>query len=172
MSAAASVTTAARVGIDPIEYVHVMENHDQAYCIWRDAGVKDRILVHIDAHHDMWWIDDNRSITIANFICPALKEGLVREVYWVVPDATWESFAGRRALRKHLARIRKGFKSPEKPRFEARRVTATILGKRFVICSLDTLPRFAEPVLLDIDTDYLVIPRATYGDSDGCGPLP
>ena len=71
--------------------VHLMENHDGAYYIWRDLGVKDRILVHIDAHHDMWWAEDTKAslVTIANFICPALKEGIVREVFWVVPDATW-----------------------------------------------------------------------------------
>ena len=70
----------ARVGIDPVEQVHLMENHDRSYFLWRDAAFKNRILVHIDAHHDMWWIDDNRSLTIANFICVALRERIVREV--------------------------------------------------------------------------------------------
>lgn len=77
-----------------------MENHDQSYHLWRDAAFKDRILVHIDAHHDMWWFDDNRSLTIANFVCLALRERIVREVYWVVPDATWENPLGLKAPRR------------------------------------------------------------------------
>src|SRR5260370_41990787 len=78
--------------------VHLMENHDGAYYIWREAGVRRKILVHIDAHHDMWWVKDKNAafVTIANFICPALKKDLVKEVYWVVPDATWDSGRTRR----------------------------------------------------------------------------
>lgn len=143
-----------------------MENHDQAYYVWRDAGVKNQILVHIDAHHDMWWIDDNSSITIANFICPALKEGLVAEVYWVVPDATWQSARGRRAVRRHLKEILK--KYPVKtPCVDTQAgISASILGKPLTVCSLDALPVFDRSVLLDLDTDYLVIPRVSYGRDD------
>jgi len=77
-----------RVGVDPIDHIFLMENHDRAYHLWRGAGLRQRILVHVDAHHDMSWIDDCRSLSIANFICPALKENIVREVCWVVPDGT------------------------------------------------------------------------------------
>src|SRR5439155_17312064 len=64
---------ACRVGRDPIDLVYLIENHDEAYHIWSEAGLRHRILVHIDAHHDMWWIDDTGSLTIASYICPALK---------------------------------------------------------------------------------------------------
>ena len=150
--------------------VFTMENHDQAYYVWRNSGVKNQVLVHIDAHHDMWWIDDNSSITIANFICPALKEDIVAEVYWVVPDATWRSARSRRAVRQHLRKILK--KYPTKtPCVEtaAGRISASVLGKPLTVCSLDMLPVFDQSVLLDIDTDYLVIPRVTYGRDDERG---
>jgi len=153
--------------------LHLFENHDQAYYLWREAGLKDRILVHIDAHHDMWWLDDPRGITIANFICPALKEGIVREVWWVVPDATWQSREGCLALRKHLKRILKKYpQSSRRPRFVNSRAEATVLGRRLAVCSLDALPCFDEPVLLDIDTDYLVIRSVAYGSRDAHGPTP
>ena len=35
--------------------VFLIENHDQAYKIWRELGLKERTLVHVDAHHDMRW---------------------------------------------------------------------------------------------------------------------
>ena len=63
------------------ERVHLMENHDQAYFVWKDAGVRDKILVHVDAHDDLSWVADRSSLNIGNFICQALKEGMVREIF-------------------------------------------------------------------------------------------
>ncbi len=149
--------------------IHRMENHDAAYHCWREAGVKDRILVHLDAHHDMWWIDDNQAITIANYICPALQEGLVREVYWVVPDASFQTRANRRAVAQNLKRIVKKYPGG---RIVQRPGHATVMGTPLTICPLRDLPAFDEPVLLDIDVDYLILPRATYGGGDPSPALP
>ena len=96
---------ACRVGRDPIDLVYLIENHDEAYHIWSEAGLRHRILVHIDAHHDMWWIDDTGSPSIASYICPALKNDIVREVYWIVPDQTWEEKRARRAVLRHVQKI-------------------------------------------------------------------
>lgn len=165
--------TSARVGVDPIQQVHLMENHDGAYYLWRDAGFRDRVLVHIDAHHDMWWIDDHHSITIANFICSALRERIVRAVYWVVPDGTWENSAGRKALGRHLKQILKTY--PGKPadtQWEQHRVSTSVVECPLVVCSMNLLPSFPEDVLLDVDTDYLTIPTVSYGVQDAHDPVP
>ena len=165
--------SSARIGIDPVEQVHLMENHDRSYLLWHDAAFKNRILVHIDAHHDMWWIDDNRSLTIANFISVALRERIVREVYWVVPDGTWENSAGRKALGGHLKAILTSYpRGSADTRWEYHRVRTSVLGCPLVVCSLDTLPAFSEDVLLDIDTDYLAIPRVSYRTQDVLDPVP
>lgn len=172
-SSSSAHLTSARVGVDPIQSVHLMENHDQSYHLWRDAAFKDRILVHIDAHHDMWWFDDNRSLTIANFVCLALRERIVREVYWVVPDATWENPLGLKALGDHLKEILGNYPGdPASPQWEHHRVRTSVMGCPLVICSLDTLPSFSEDVLLDIDTDYLTIPRVSYRAEDVLDPVP
>ena len=164
---------ASKIGVEPARHVSLMENHDQAYYIWRDAGVKQRVLVHVDAHHDMWWIEDKATITIASFICPALKEDLVREVIWVVPDATFESAKSRKAVLKHLKRILRKYPAASRaPVVEEHRVSATVLGKKLSICPLQSLPAMSESVLLDIDVDYMVIPRVTHGESDLHSLLP
>jgi tetratricopeptide (TPR) repeat protein len=161
------------VGLEAIDAIHLMENHDRAYRLWKETGFKERILVHIDAHHDMWWTDDLRSLSIANFICPALKENIVREVYWVVPDATWDSHSSRAALRRHLQKILDRYPGDRAAiRWERRRIRTSVLGRALVVCSLDSLPRPGEPVLLDIDTDYLMIPQVSYGEWDTHSPLP
>jgi tetratricopeptide (TPR) repeat protein len=165
--------TSARVGVDPIQQLHLMENHDQSYYLWRDAAFRNRILVHIDAHHDMWWLEDRRFLTIANFVCPALREQIVRELYWVVPDGTWENPAGRKALGGHLKTIVRTYPGNSAgTQWEHHRVRTSVLGCPLVVCSLNTLPSFSEDVLLDIDTDYLTIPRVSYREEDVLAPVP
>ncbi len=105
-----------RVGIDPVPEIHLFENHSSSLIAWRRAGVRDRILVHLDGHADLDWLPD---VTIArlaasdpedlaalelhpyavdgttlerfgiwDFVYPAARLGIVREYVWVVPDGT------------------------------------------------------------------------------------
>ena len=157
----------------PMNQVFLMENHDEAYYTWRDANAKQKTLIHIDAHHDMWWTPENTRTTIANFICPGLKEEMVREVFWVVPDQTWELSKSRKAVLRHLKEIVTRYPDSQPvTRINSRRVSTAVLGKPLTICSVDELPPLAEDVLLDIDIDYLVIPYVSYRESDPHGPLP
>lgn len=162
-----------RIGVDPLDRVFVMENHDRAYYIWRDAGLKHRILIHIDAHHDMWSIKDTEVITIANFICRALKEDLVREVYWVVPDPAWGGEKNRKTILRHLRGLKKTYPGAHHaPQVRANQISMVVLGKPVRVCTLSSLPPVEESVLLDIDSDFLVIPRVSSGESDEQAPLP
>lgn len=155
------------------DQVFLMENHDDAYRIWRDAGVRNKALVHVDAHHDMWWIPDGGPVTIANFICRALQEGLVGAVYWVVPDGTWHSRGTRSPLLEHLRTITKRYPGAES-RFDVRpdRISTLVLGKPLVVCPLSSLPALDDDVLLDIDTDYLLLPFVVYGETDAHAEIP
>ncbi len=162
-----------RVGQDPIPAVFLIENHDQAYLLWRAAAAKQKILAHVDAHHDMWWVERQAPLTIANFICRALQEDLVREVYWVVPDRTWDSARNRRHLIGHLRKIVRQYPGDRPPtQIGANRVSTQVLGKPLHFCSLRSLPSIEESILLDIDVDFLLLPRVTYGENDPHGPLP
>ena len=107
-------TTSAGAGINAGP-VHCVENHDGAYRVWRDAGVTQRLLVHVDAHHDLYggWLDkknpkERSRINIANFVYAALEEELVRELIWVVPDQTWARPAGRRDIVRALKTLDQG----------------------------------------------------------------
>ena len=153
--------------------IHLMENHDRAYYAWRDAGVRDRVLVHIDAHHDMWCIEDNRGITIANFICPALREGIVREVYWVVPDRSLKDAHARRELLAQIKSLAKDYKTdPRAIEIESDRITLPLLGKRLTIAALESLNFGGQRVLLDIDVDYLMIPQVSHNRADTHAAMP
>lgn len=34
---------APRIGLEPVDRTFVMENHDEAYHVWRKAGVRERV---------------------------------------------------------------------------------------------------------------------------------
>ena len=147
-----------------------MENHDEAYHIWRDSGLQQRILVHIDAHDDMHWTD--QATSIANFICPALKEDLVREVYWVIPTQNWQTPKSLRRLRRRLKKIAGGYPGASSClKVGSHQISTALLGKPIMVCSLDNLPHIEEEVLLDIDVDFLVLANS-FGESLGPETLP
>lgn len=153
--------------------IHLMENHDEAYHLWRNAGIKDRVLVHIDAHHDMWWIDDNSAITIANFICPALKEGIIGKVYWVVPDRAFADRAPRGELLQQIESVAREYRTPiSKIRISADAIVVPLIGRQLVVTTLASLNLDEVPVLLDIDVDYLMIPQVAHNHADRHSKLP
>jgi len=182
----------ARVGIDPVPAVHLFENHSSSLIAWRRAGVRDRILVHLDGHADLDWLPDSTVRRLAaaspddlaalelhayeldgktlerfgiwNFVYPAARLGLVREYVWVVPDGTLrDPQAAQELVRTMILGKMQGISLDEARtlRLDGRAIRGTILGIKITVCELDDLPEFLEPVLLDIDLDYLTTRSAT-----------
>jgi len=124
--------------------IHTFDLHDRAYYLWRDAGVRDATLVHIDAHHDAAVEPAWKAIDVGNFVRAAMRHGLVEQLLWVVPDPMWEHEGTRDILEAELDAI-------------------TQYGDGIWMGPLDELPEHDGPLLLDIDIDYLV----TIGYEDG-----
>ena len=154
--------------------IHTMENHDNAYHVWKESGVKQRILVHIDAHHDMWFIREGHYINIANYICRAIEDKIVSEIFWVVPDKTWDSKKNIKPILQYLSKITKTYPGKAVPiNIQLDYISTSVYGKSLTVCTLNNLPSLNKYVLLDIDVDYLVIPQvAPYGKSDTYVGLP
>ena len=138
------------VGVDPIDPMFIVENHDEALDRWRRAGARDRLLVHVDAHHDAVRRSSYDPITISNYVRAAVEEGLVREAFWAVPEPSWQQPAVRRAITEHVAALDMPMRA----------------------CPVSELPPLAEPVLLDIDVDYFVTPEVRFGAPDVLSPQP
>ena len=108
----------------------------------------------------LWNLSERRSeelVHIGNYIYPALQEGIVKEFFWVVPD----SFVASPAKLRHLVRQFQSLKkfnprAMKTVRVEKNRVVAELNGSKVTACSLTDLPVIQEPVLLDIDTDFLM----------------
>jgi tetratricopeptide (TPR) repeat protein len=149
------------------EQIHVVENHDAAYHIWHRAGFKGRTLVHVDAHHDMWRPAGYKTINVANFISFALEEGLVSELYWVVPDPTWDAADGIAAVNSHARALARQYSSRARPvRRGPEWVEISLPDGNLTICSTRALPTISTTVLLDIDVDYFAIDRVSYHERD------
>lgn len=94
---------------------------------------------------------------IGNYIYPAIKENIVREFYWVLPDSL---FSQRRRIihfKKDIENIIK-FSPEEKTRlvWQDDCLVSNICNIKLIICRLKDLPGFEEDVLLDIDVDYFI----------------
>ena len=151
----------------------MFENHDAAYQIWRRARLRARTLVHVDGHHDMWRAPGYNTINIANYISFALKDGLVKDVFWVVPDATWDTADGIAAIDMHARSLAKQYSSKDRPARLARDCVKISLGDTILtITSVKGLPRFSAPVLLDVDVDFFVTECVCYDRMDIPAAMP
>ncbi len=170
--------------------IRLIEDHHEAYFIWREKGFRRKILVHVDAHVDFGFFDTSpslplaisesrnkedlirrlekhlafarhgldydRSITIANYIYPAMRDGIVDVFYWVIPDKNLPP------VMSLIKKLKKKFSRHDPyltDLFECRKdkVHMTLYGKDFYICTLKGLPKIGAGALLDVDVDFLVM---------------
>jgi tetratricopeptide (TPR) repeat protein len=152
----------------------LIENHDEAYYLWHEKQYRGCTLVHVDAHHDMWYIADGDPITIGDYVCPALKEKIITRIYWVVPDESFRNHENQCAILEHVnALVRQYPGSPREIKVEKARISTNILNSSFIVCTAKDVPAIDEPVLLDIDVDYFVLPRvARPADAEVPGEIP
>ncbi len=102
-------------------------------------------------------------MTIGNFLYPAMREQMVNQIYWVVPDPFWASPPVRRQVARSLQAMLKNHPLERASLKETHRsITLTLLGCPVTVCPLRELPSFRQPVLLDIDTDYLLTSLCDY----------
>jgi hypothetical protein len=185
------------IAYNPYMVAH-FDNHRDAYIYWRQAYQKCLInekmtLVHFDAHHDMdcligdyydAWLstyhlppEEVKGFTNATFIDAAVNEGLVSEIWWVMPDYMYwgehfdqlETFEYRGEPRQFYKYVR--FCDCEREQshivctmMDVHEVapplptldTYTKTDARVHFVTLDMLPHFDKEVLLDIDTDYFI----------------
>lgn len=142
--------------------VFLVEDHDEAYHYWKRLKIKDKTVVHIDAHIDFRWLQDLTQVHICNYLHPAIKEGMIKELYWVVPTPILNSATDREYLTKWLsenifleAEIQKNNST----------LSSWLLDTKVTVCHLEDLPVFDKEVMLDIDTDFFITSSMKEADS-------
>ncbi len=162
---------------------HALEEHWGAYFIWKRLGIRQAWCWHVDAHLDIGR-DGLHSANLdrlakcetpeqavelmgnsylpwgglhcGNYLYPAIKEGLVGRLTWVIPPnlperelLTWS--------REHLnSWFEITLAEYQSLRLDGGRVVGTLLGIPFEMGPLEVLTLPAQPVLLDIDIDYFL----------------
>ena len=112
--------------------------------------------------------DFKKQIDIGNYIYPAIKEDIVRDFYWVIPGGIKEFKSSFKLIKNILRDILKEENKNEKLSFEyldEGLIVSSILGRRFFVSILEKLPNFNKEILLDIDTDFLVIDTLKKADN-------
>ena len=164
----------------------MFDDHYESFCTWREAGLQGLTCVHIDAHLDVMSVGFNKEslegiaqsktreelerfrgnprlpwggFHCGNYLFPALKDGTIKELIWVLPAHIigGETFVDgvRQEVQNWLdLRLAEygGLVSEEGA------VVGTLEGCRFVVCTADKLPKLSEDarVALDIDVDYFI----------------
>lgn len=142
----------------------VFDLHDQAYHAWRDANVRNEVLVHVDAHHDAAPSEPWAAVDIGNYVRAAIRDGMIAAARWVVPDPMWRDAPTRAILMGELRHIGGG---PVDEHHHGAR--ATVEGVDLWMGPLASMPVQARRVLLNVDIDYFV--TATYEDGQSAEPL-
>lgn len=163
-----------------------MEDHCDAYVFWKQHGVTGRTCVHVDAHLDVSEAGLSQATLEAlakaktpeeieahrvsnylpwggfhcgNYLYPALREGLVTRLIWVVPPSllTRDPVEWARGELQNWVDLKQDEFRDLK--LVDGRVEGHVAGRPLTICTWDRLPRLEETVLLDIDADYFLDAR-------------
>jgi len=162
-----------------------MEEHLQAYFAWRAEGIQNAWCWHVDAHLDIGKTGlgpDRLSALSAcadfeaaesadllgnsylpwgglhcgNYLYPAISEGIVGRLTWVIPPdlpegplLTWAQGHINDWFDLSLSEF-------ASLKLDGNRVVGTLLGIPFEMGTLESLDLPQEPVLLDIDIDYFL----------------
>lgn len=145
--------------------VHVDRHFDFAWITDKDPrellNIKNISDFRTVAKEDIFWNlsgkREDELTHIGNYIYPAIKENIVREFYWVVPDSLFSHKRKIMRLKREIDDIIK-LNPAEKNRlvWQGDYLVSKICNIRLIICRLKDLPKFEEDVLLDIDVDYFI----------------
>lgn len=140
-----------------------MEDHRDAYFFWKKLGVFDCTCVHVDAHLDTCEFQlpgaaglQQPEINCGNYLLPAMAEGIVTTLIWVVPPHLPGSDLSGWVRRELPAWVHPSLSEVLSWHLREGRVEGRLKGCRLVVCTSDNLPPLEGPVLLDIDADYFL----------------
>lgn len=135
-----------------------MENHNQAFIVYKKLNIKNRTLIHFDAHIDMNWIPvreldiinaysgtdslfsflkspyeyyipGKRFLHVGNWIYPLLMDESISQFYWVVPDREILSQGWLTLLKKGLKLYQKNITASDIQSFRVNKKLKRIQGQ-------------------------------------------
>lgn len=159
-----------------------MDDHSEAFLCWREAGLKGLTCLHLDAHLDV--ADETLApstlaslvdcpphelhrfrssperpwsgLHCGNFLYPALHDGTVGHLIWVVPE--WLPDPDLLAWLRTELHLWLDVQLEDYASLRAAngRVEGRLCGRRLTVCTLERLPPLGAPLAIDIDVDYFI----------------
>lgn len=165
----------------------LFDDHYETFVAWREAGLKGLTCVHVDAHLDVS-TDGFSETTLAgigrarnrnelaayrgnpklpwggfhcgNYLYPALWDGTVTTLIWVVPADFGEGSFLQSTRQTLQSWVDLTFDEYRSLKMVDGRAEGVLFGRRLVVCTSDNLPTLSEEeasrVALDIDVDYFI----------------
>ncbi len=158
----------------------IVEDHSQALAYWAEQGIHNAVLINYDAHDDIrripeskisslkdiYWsrdwegfkeadtVADSGLYNVGSWIYAGARLGVIREVFWVVPQKLFPLQNEEHTLQQFLKSIRFSADDIETFRMHNNQFRGSFRGTPFTICSPESLPTINGPLLLSIDTDF------------------
>jgi len=148
--------------------IFLIENHHEAYGIWKKNKLHKTILLHFDAHHDCdinyLAFDKKKYLQTGNFISKALHQNIVDIIYWIVPGyfKDYKNYYYRLVQLLYQLKV-KDYTCHDAVIEGTNYLQTKVLDKQFIITTIDSLPIINKKVLLDVDLDYFII-KSLYKD--------
>jgi len=167
----------------------MLEDHSQALVHWAQLGVDRAVLVNIDAHDDLRWIDPDNIQALKNivrdrdwkalkaadsagegglyhpgsFIYAASRLGMIREVYWIVPFPWFRPPVDVQRINHFLTTY--GFPQESLSTFVLTNgcYHGAFDGIPLNVCGIEQLPDLDEPLIMSIDADFFPAMADWYG---------
>jgi len=132
------------IGSDPLD-VHVYETQEEAMRGWKGDGFNDDVVVRASSWSDI------------DALVKAHDEGLVSEVYWLIPIDIYKNITNaEQIIRTYLEIAKAGF--PEDDLFDMKMNEGCLSGKvrglEMHVCNYSNLPFVKDPVVLSIDACF------------------
>jgi len=116
-----------------------VERPESSYFLWRESGIKGRVLFLFDRHiHD---VATGEEVNEWNYIYKAMRNNFVRKVYHVVPDSAWNDVSAVLGKSERAERVGDGF------RF-------VIEGMPVMVMRIKDVTAVGEKVLIDVNADW------------------
>ena len=166
-------------GVDPVTDISVVDEHSEFLIDWMKKGYKNMVLVHMDEHDDFRYIPEYKMrqlknlykdkkwdeiessrdkeqglFSIADFIYPAYKLGIIKKLYWIPTTDKILSYKLQTHAQTLLDSWDYSDDIADSFHKEGNTLRGNIYGLDIIISSLNALPEIQEPVLFSIDIDY------------------
>lgn len=143
--------------------ISIVDDHNESYRDWQEAGIQSATLLHVDAHSDMMAdscapmsevplsnpLNYYKSLGISDFLSAAVHNGIVSSLYWLNPHSPQRYLQDMGTVHENESRL------PLKTRVRDNRI-AWDIGARAPSNGQIIRPediQFEDPFILGIDLD-------------------